>query len=62
MVVMKDGQLQHGYMSRERVDEEDILQAARLQLGLARLDQVAYAVVERSGTISIVPREKTGAA
>ena len=59
---MKDGQLQHGYMSRERVDEEDILQAARLQLGLARLDQVAYAVVERSGTISIVPREKTGAA
>jgi uncharacterized membrane protein YcaP (DUF421 family) len=55
-VVLKDGKLQEREMNRERVDEEDIMEAARLRLGLARLDQIAYAVVERSGEISIVPR------
>ena len=57
-VVLKDGKLQEWEMNRERVDEEDIMEAARLRLGLARLDQIAYAVVERSGEISIVPREE----
>jgi uncharacterized membrane protein YcaP (DUF421 family) len=38
------------------VDEGDILEAARHLHGLERMDQVKYAVLERSGGISIVPR------
>lgn len=43
-------------MRRERVGAEDILAQARLLHGLERLDQIRYAVLERNGSISIVPR------
>ncbi|MEX2220262.1 MAG: YetF domain-containing protein [Candidatus Rokuibacteriota bacterium] len=42
-------------MDRERVDVSDILEAARLQQGLERMDQVKYAVLETNGEISIIP-------
>jgi uncharacterized membrane protein YcaP (DUF421 family) len=38
-----------------RVDLEDILLAARQSQGLERIDQIKYAVLERSGGISIIP-------
>jgi uncharacterized membrane protein YcaP (DUF421 family) len=44
-------------MARERIDVGDILTAAREHHGLERLDQVKHAVLERSGGISIVPRD-----
>lgn len=43
-------------MRKERVDVEDVLAAARASHGLERLDQIRYAVLEREGAISIVPR------
>ncbi|MEW5848630.1 MAG: YetF domain-containing protein [Myxococcota bacterium] len=42
-------------MEKSRVDEEDILSAARRLHGLERMDQVKYAVLETSGDISIIP-------
>ena len=39
-----------------RVDEDDILQAARSSQGLERLDQIKYAVLERDGQISVIPQ------
>jgi uncharacterized membrane protein YcaP (DUF421 family) len=41
---------------RARVNIEDILVAAREQQGLARLDQIKFAVLEADGGISIIPR------
>ena len=46
----------HDRMSRSRVDESDVLAAARERQGLERMDQIKYAVLERSGGISIVPK------
>jgi uncharacterized membrane protein YcaP (DUF421 family) len=43
-------------MHVERVDEEDILSAAREAHGIDRLDRIKRAVLEKSGGISIVPR------
>ena len=43
-------------MRLARVDEADIFRAARELHGLERLDQVHYAVLERDGQISIVPK------
>ncbi len=60
VVVFADGKLLVDRMAHERVDEEDILQAGRQLLGLSSLDQVRYAVVERDGTISVVPKESAG--
>lgn len=39
-----------------RIDESDILTAARQLQGLERMEQIKYAVLERSGGISIIPR------
>jgi uncharacterized membrane protein YcaP (DUF421 family) len=38
-----------------RVDEADILAAARLGQGLERMSQIRFAVLEKAGGISIVP-------
>lgn len=55
MVIVDHGQLLRDRMNRARIDEQDILVAARELHGLERLDQIKYAVLERSGGISIVP-------
>ena len=44
---------------KSRLDESDILAAARLSQGLERMDQIKYAVLERTGGISIIPQPGT---
>jgi uncharacterized membrane protein YcaP (DUF421 family) len=56
VVVVRDGRPLRPVMDRLRVDEHDVLAAARQLHGLERLDQVKYAVLESNGRISIVPR------
>lgn len=57
LVIVDKGKLLHDRMQKTRVDEEDILEAARLLHGLERMDQIKYAILERSGEISIIPAE-----
>jgi uncharacterized membrane protein YcaP (DUF421 family) len=45
-------------MERARVDDKDVLAAAREKVGLERMDQIKYAVLERSGGISIIPKAR----
>ncbi|HSH31237.1 MAG TPA: YetF domain-containing protein [Candidatus Saccharimonadales bacterium] len=56
LIILENGQPLKDRMIKERVDESDILQAARSSQGLERLDQIKYAVLEKSGGISIVPK------
>lgn len=44
-------------MRKARVDEADILSAARRSLGLERLDQIKFAVLETNGGISVIPKD-----
>lgn len=55
-VLVAQGRPDWDSMRRARVDLADILSAARSGHGLARLDQIDFAVLERSGGISIVPK------
>ena len=55
VIVVNKGKLLHDVMNKVRVDEEDILFAARMLHGLERIDQIKYAILERDGEISIVP-------
>ena len=57
LVIVEEGQPLKARMEKARVDEGDILAAAREKQGLARMDQIKYAVLERSGGISIIPAE-----
>ncbi|QGG95743.1 DUF421 domain-containing protein [Actinomarinicola tropica] len=55
VVLVADGQPIEERMKKARVDEQDILEAARLTQGLSHMSQVRYAVLERTGSISIIP-------
>ncbi len=57
-LVIVDGELRRETMKKERVDEGDILSAARDKQGLENLDQIKHAVIEPSGGITVVPKER----
>ncbi|CAE6727246.1 DUF421 domain-containing protein [Nitrospira defluvii] len=56
LVLIDEGRPSTELMRRARVDLQDILRAAREQ-GVCGLDRIRYAVLETSGSISIIPRE-----
>ena len=56
LVILRNGVPLRRRMHVERVDEEDILTAARDGHGLERLDEIKCAILEKNGAISIVPR------
>ncbi|HYE63642.1 MAG TPA: YetF domain-containing protein [Phycisphaerales bacterium] len=60
VILVDNGRFLKERGDKERVDEEDILEAARQTHGLQRMDQVKYAVLERDGKIAIVPKEGAG--
>lgn len=55
LLLVEHGNLLHDRMAKERIDEGDVLDAAREHHGLERLEQIKYAVLERNGKISIIP-------
>jgi uncharacterized membrane protein YcaP (DUF421 family) len=59
LVILENGRPLRDRMDKSRVDEADILAAARRSQGLERLDQIKYAVLERDGGISIIPMERS---
>lgn len=56
VLVVDNGRLVKSNMKRERIDSDDILEAAREQRGIEDFEQIKYAVVERGGHITIVPK------
>ena len=56
LVLLRNGLPLRSRMHIERVDDEDILSAAREMRGIDRLEDIKRAVLERNGGISIVPR------
>jgi len=61
-MLIQDGRLVERNLEAERIDESDILSAARLTFGLESLRQVRHAVLERDGSISIIPRARSTSA
>jgi uncharacterized membrane protein YcaP (DUF421 family) len=56
VILIRDGKVLKERLRRERIDVNDILEAAREQRGLVDLDQIDIAILERSGQISIIPK------
>ena len=57
IVVFEEGRWSEARMRRLRMKEADIRIAVRQQ-GLNDLDAVRHAIVERDGSVSIIPKEK----
>lgn len=55
VVIFQDGRPIGDRMRKARVEENDILAAGRGSQGIERLDQIKYAVLEQSGSISVIP-------
>ncbi len=55
LLIVERGRLLEDRMHKSRVDQEDVMAAARLHQGLERLEQIKYAVLEVNGEISIIP-------
>ena len=56
LVVVANGKPLKERMDKSRIDEDDVLDAARESHGLERMDQIRHAILERDGQISIIPR------
>ncbi|HEY9809831.1 MAG TPA: YetF domain-containing protein [Halomicronema sp.] len=56
LIILEDGRPLKERMKKARVGEDDIMQAARELQGLERMEQIKYAVLERSGSITIIPK------
>ncbi len=59
LIIVEEGRPLLDRMKKVRVDEEDVLIAARVLQGLERMDQIKYAVLERNGGISIIPKQES---
>lgn len=57
LVLVDNGKPIERHLKQSRVDQDDVLEAAREKQGLERMDQIKYAVLERTGSISIIPKE-----
>ena len=55
LILVENGKPIQEHLARSRVDLSDVLEAARELQGIARLDEIRYAVLERKGNISIIP-------
>jgi uncharacterized membrane protein YcaP (DUF421 family) len=59
VLILNKGELQRAAMERERIDERDILHAARDLQGIGTLAEVEYAILEQTGEITIIPKKSS---
>ncbi|MFL6351181.1 MAG: DUF421 domain-containing protein [Bryobacteraceae bacterium] len=57
LVLLKKGEWQSDVMKHMRIDDMDVMAAARTK-GVKSLDQIKYAILERNGGISIIKAEQ----
>jgi uncharacterized membrane protein YcaP (DUF421 family) len=57
-ILIDNGRLRKYSIHHSRIDVDDILDAARSEQGLESLEQIKYAILEKNGTISIIPFER----
>lgn len=56
LVLVENGEPIRERLEKSRVDEEDILEAARETQGINEMSEIRLAVLARDGQISVVPR------
>ena len=58
LIILENGKPHKDRMDKVRVDEREILMAARKLHGIMKLDEIKYAILESNGEISIVPKRQ----
>ena len=55
LVLIENGQIHEDRMASMKIRIDDVLETARLEEGVERLEQIKHAILERSGAISSIP-------
>jgi uncharacterized membrane protein YcaP (DUF421 family) len=55
MIVVDHGHVLHDRLRKARIDDDDVLVAARKHHGLEHMDEIKFAILEADGNISIIP-------
>ncbi len=58
VVLVENGKPIEDRMQKSQVQEDDILSQARQLQGISRMDQIQYAILERSGGITVIPKSQ----
>jgi uncharacterized membrane protein YcaP (DUF421 family) len=58
VVLVEDGRFNDRYMRIYRITRDELLAQARSSEAVERLEQIRYAVLERTGAISIIPKRE----
>lgn len=57
LVIVDHGEPLRKRMDKTKLDQDDVMQAARANFGLESMKDIKYAVLEKDGSISIIPFE-----
>jgi len=58
-IIVENGRILQGRMRHVRLVEADIMEAARSSQGIETLEQIKFAIIERNGKISVIPKESS---
>lgn len=59
LIIVENGKPIKDRLDKARVDEKDIMEAARKLHGLRKMNEIKFAILERDGDISIIPFSKS---
>jgi uncharacterized membrane protein YcaP (DUF421 family) len=57
LVLIENGRVLDDRLTHMKIRIDDVLETARLDEGVERLEQIKHAILERSGAISIIPAD-----
>jgi uncharacterized membrane protein YcaP (DUF421 family) len=55
LVLVENGKVIEDHLKKSRMSREDILSAGRLLRGVSRVEQMKFAILEKTGDISVIP-------
>lgn len=55
LILVDRGKVRNSVLKKLGVSEDDILEAGRRYHGIERMDQIKYAIIEKDGSITVVP-------
>ena len=58
VVLVSEGEIIHRNLKRQRIDEDDLAEKARLD-GIASMDEIRWAVLETNGDVSFIKRSSS---
>lgn len=56
-IIVEDGKMLFERLRHARLVEADVMEAARSSQGIETVDQIKFAILERNGKISVIPKE-----